>query len=92
MFGFNHPNPGVRDDGLYGYEVRVTIPDDMEVPEPLVKKKFDGGLFDVTAIKFPEFQYWSELGKWAAVLKSILIGYIPHIWDDPKTALTVSLI
>lgn len=65
MFGFNHPNPGVREDGLYGYEVWVTIPDDMEVPEPLVKKKFEGGLFAVTTIKFPEFQYWNELGKWA---------------------------
>ena len=65
MFGFNHPNPGVRDDGLYGYEVWVTIPDDMEVPKPLVKKEFKGGLFAVITIKFPEFQYWNELGKWA---------------------------
>ncbi|MBQ8826725.1 MAG: effector binding domain-containing protein [Oscillospiraceae bacterium] len=65
MFGFNHPNPGVREDGLYGYEVWVTIPDDMEVPEPLVKKRFEGGLFAVHTIKFPEFQYWNELGKWA---------------------------
>lgn len=65
MFGFNHPNPGVRDDGLYGYEAWVTIPDDMEVAEPFVKKKFEGGLFAVHTIKFPEFHYWQELGKWA---------------------------
>lgn len=64
FFGFNHPNPGVRDDGLYGYEIWVTIPDDMEVPAPLTKKKFDGGLFAAYTIKFPEFHYWEKLGKW----------------------------
>lgn len=64
MFGFNHPNPGVREDGLYGYEVWVTIPEDMKVPEPLVKKKFEGGLYAAYTIKFPEFQYWGELENW----------------------------
>ena len=65
MFGFNHPNPGVRDDGLYGYETWVTIPEDMEVPAPLVKKRFEGGLYAAYTIKFPEFQYWQELDRWA---------------------------
>lgn len=65
MFGFNHPNPGVREDGLYGYEVWVTIPEDMEVPEYCTKKQFSGGLYAAYTIKFPEFQYWQELIKWA---------------------------
>lgn len=65
MFGFNHPNPDVRDDGLYGYEAWVTIPDDMDVPKPYIKKKFDGGLFAAYTIRFPEFQYWQSLGRWA---------------------------
>ena len=37
LFGFNHPNPSP--DKPYGYEDWVTIPEDMEVPAPLVKKK-----------------------------------------------------
>lgn len=65
MFGFNHPNPGVREDGLYGYEVWLTIPEDMEVPEGCTKKQFSGGLYAAHTIKFPEFQYWGELIKWA---------------------------
>ena len=65
FFGFNHPNPGILEDGIHGYEVWVTIPDDMDVPAPMVKKKFDGGLFAALTIKFPEFQYWQELEKWA---------------------------
>lgn len=64
-FGFNHPNPGVREDGLYGYEVWVTVPDDTVVPPPLVKKHFRGGLYAAYTIKFPEFHYWQELIKWA---------------------------
>lgn len=64
-FGFNHPNPGVLEGGRHGYEVWVTIPDDMEVPEPLVKKHFDGGLYAALTIRFPEFQRWADLARWA---------------------------
>lgn len=63
-FGFNHPNPGVLEDGIHGYEVWATIPDGMEVPAPLTKKRFEGGLFAALTIKFPEFQYWEELHNW----------------------------
>lgn len=63
-FGFNHPNPGILPNDEHGYEVWVTIPEDMEVPAPLTKKHFDGGLFAALTIKFPEFQYWGELESW----------------------------
>ena len=65
MFGFNRPNPGVLENGLHGYEDWVTIPDDMEVPEPLTKKHFKGGQFAVMAIPFPEFERWGDFIKWA---------------------------
>lgn len=64
-FGFNHPNPGVLEEGIHGYEVWVTVPDDMEVPEPLVKKQFSGGLYAVMTIRFPEFHRWGDLARWA---------------------------
>lgn len=63
MFGFNHPNPSY-DREFYGYEDWVTIPDDMEVPEPLVKKRFEGGLYAVHTINFPDFHEWDYLLKW----------------------------
>jgi len=53
-YGFNHPNPGMRDDGKYGYELWVTIPDDMEVPAPLEKKRFNGGLYAAYMILMDE--------------------------------------
>lgn len=41
LFGFNHPNPGMREDGKYGYEDWVTIPEDMEVPENGIDGQID---------------------------------------------------
>lgn len=63
-FGFNHPDPE-EGSKVYGYEVWVTIPEDMEVPEPLVKKQFPGGLYAAYAIHFPDFFEWQFLYQWA---------------------------
>ena len=63
-FGFNHPDPE-EGSKVYGYEVWVTIPEDMEVPESLVKKHFSGGLYAAYAINFPDFFEWQFLFQWA---------------------------
>ena len=65
LFGFNHPNPGILENGLHGYELWLTIPDDMEVPEPYVKKHFEGGLYAALTMRFPEFERWNDLAHWA---------------------------
>lgn len=65
LFGFNHPNPGILEDGIHGYEDWVTIPDDMEIPKPLTKKHFAGGLYAALTISFPEFHRWNDLVQWA---------------------------
>lgn len=63
-FGFNHPDPE-EGASVYGYEVWVTIPEDMEVPPPLVKKHFPGGLYAAYTIHFPDFFEWQFLHQWA---------------------------
>lgn len=63
LFGFNNPEPKPGDD-FHGYEDWVTIPDDMEVPKPLVKKHFDGGLYAAYTIQFPDFFEWKFLKEW----------------------------
>lgn len=64
LFGFN-PIDGRADGAGYGYENWVTIPDDLEVPAPLSKKRFPGGLYAAYAIRFPDFQEWEYLKSWA---------------------------
>lgn len=63
VFGFNHPNPSEGNE-TYGYEVWVTIPDDLPVPAPLVKKRMEGGLYAAHTITLGAFQEWNDLLKW----------------------------
>ena len=62
-FGFNAPNP-VDETGFHGYEMWVSIPEDMEVPDPLVKKQFEGGLYAAHMIPFGAFEEWGWLSEW----------------------------
>jgi len=50
------------------YQMWVSIPDDMDVPEPLVKRTFAGGLYAAHMIKMGDFDHWNLLGEW--VLRS----------------------
>lgn len=74
LFGFNHPDYEVE-EGIYGYENWVTIPDDMEVPAPLSKKHFDGGLYAAYTISFPDFWEWEFLKGWIKNNKRYYANY-----------------
>ena len=63
MLGFNHPNP-TRENPVYGYEYWVSIPENMAVPAPGVKKSFPGGWYAAHAIEFPNFHEWQWLLDW----------------------------
>lgn len=63
LYGFNHPNP-VDETNFHGYEMWVTIPDDMDPPAPLVKKQFAGGLYAAHMIAMGNFHEWEWLAEW----------------------------
>jgi len=46
------------------YEAWVSIPDDMEVKAPLVKKTFAGGMFAAHVLRDWSFQDWELLADW----------------------------
>ncbi len=62
-YGFNCPNP-VDETNAHGYQMWVTIPEDMDVPAPLVKKQFPGGLYAAHMIPMGAFEEWGWLSKW----------------------------
>ncbi len=64
-FGFNAPNP-CDETNIHGYEMWVTIPDDMDVPAPLVKKHFAGGMYAAHMIPFGAFEEWEWLAAWVS--------------------------
>ncbi|WP_342756632.1 MerR family transcriptional regulator [Kineothrix sedimenti] len=62
-YGFNAPNPATESND-HGYEMWVTIPEDMEVPEPLMRKRFGGGLYAAHMIPFGSFEVWNWFVNW----------------------------
>lgn len=66
VFGFNHPCPS-NDRPNYGYELWVTIPEDMDVPKPLEKKYFNGGLYAAHMITLGNFHEWGWLSNWVNI-------------------------
>jgi hypothetical protein len=64
-FGFNNPDAIPDDDPAHGYERWISIPDDMEVSAPLVKKHIDGGLYAAHVIPFGAWdEGWLPLHQW----------------------------
>ncbi|MBE7724579.1 MAG: MerR family transcriptional regulator [Enterocloster citroniae] len=48
------------------YEAWVSIPEDMEVPPPLVKKTFSGGMYAAHVLRDWNFQDWGLLQEWVS--------------------------
>lgn len=62
VYGFNNPNP--TGDEEYGYELWLTIPDDMQVNAPIKKKSFVGGMYAAYSIKMGDFHLWHHFYEW----------------------------
>ena len=61
-YGFNHPDS--KNSEEHGYERWVTIPENMEIPKPFVKKQFSGGLYAAYMITNEDWEEWSLLWEW----------------------------
>lgn len=65
FYGFNNPKFGLNGEFIqHQYEVWATIPDDLEVSKPLIKKHFDGGLYVAYTSKPVSFDEWKPFGDW----------------------------
>lgn len=65
IFGFNNPDGIPDEDPMHGYERWVSIPDNMEVPLPLVKKHLDGGMYAAHVIFEGAWdEGWLPLHSW----------------------------
>lgn len=62
VYGFNNPSP-TKEMEQYGYEFFVTIPQDLNVEAPLIKKEFAGGLYAAHCIKMGDFHEWAPFSE-----------------------------
>ncbi len=83
IFGYNAPDSELSKSG-YGYEVCVTIPDDMNFDDEKVKiKNLEGGLYAVTAVDRGDnpgdniIKAWDRFQKW---LEGSKYAYGGHQW------------
>jgi DNA-binding transcriptional MerR regulator len=64
FFGFNNPNPS-QNNPEYGYEVWVTVPDNIKESEQIKTKNFKGGLYCVTCCQLHDItEKWKRLVEW----------------------------
>lgn len=73
VFGFNNPDGVPDEDPAHGYEFWVSIPETMDVPAPLVKKKLQEGLYAAHVI---------QEGAWDE-------GWLPYIAGFLRVKLTI---
>jgi hypothetical protein len=66
FFGFHPLDAKTSEDNRsYNYEQWVTIPPGFDVPEPFVKKQFEGGLFASVVTPMNEYrERWDALKNW----------------------------
>lgn len=64
VYGFNHPNGKLPDGSDHGYELWLTIPDDMPLAAPYAKKQFAGGLYAAHMIPIGAFEEWEWIVTW----------------------------
>ena len=66
VYGFNHPNGEKPDGSDHGYELWMTIPEDMPVEAPYEKKHFEGGEYAAHMIPMGAFEEWQWLFDWVS--------------------------
>lgn len=64
----------------HGYEMWVTVPENLEISEPFTKKQFSGGLYGAHMIPMGAFEEWKWLYEWAEASKEYDID-----WRAPES-------
>ncbi|MHB8064530.1 MAG: AraC family transcriptional regulator, partial [Ruminiclostridium sp.] len=86
IFGHDNPSPTSEEQEEYGYEVCVTIGDDIIVNDSIIKEKvLEGGLYAVTGVKRGEngdigneiMMAWKRFRNWISNSKYVYGG---HQW------------
>ena len=67
------------------YEVWVSVPDNMEIPAPLVRREFSGGLYAAHVLRAWDFQDWRRLKEWVNVSEKYDSDWGSPRWESPET-------
>lgn len=86
-FGFDcSGDAAVVGENSHVYEVWVSVPESMEIPAPLVRREFKGGLYAAHVLRAWDFQDWRRLNEWVAASDKYDNDWGAPRWDSPETA------
>ena len=69
MFGFDNPTPS-KEKAVYGYEVWITVEDDISGSDDITVKTFPGGLYAVTGTTIGDIKdAWNHFNTWLKISK-----------------------
>lgn len=80
QFGFDcSGEETVVGEPSHAYEMWVSVPDDMAIPKPLVKRRFTGGMYAVHVLRAWDFQDWCLLKDWVDASERY-----ESAWGEPR--------
>lgn len=78
-FGFNNPDP-VEGSDVYGYEMWVTLPVELEAEAPLWEGQLRGGLYaSIPTHMSSIFEHWQKLYQWVNTSEAFEADFAPEI-------------
>jgi DNA-binding transcriptional MerR regulator len=85
-FGFDcSKGAAVLGEPSHVYEMWVSIPDDIEISAPLVKRTFGGGLYAAHVLRAWDFQDWRRLKEWVDASDKYDNDWGSPRWESPET-------
>ena len=72
-------------ENVHGHEAWVSIPDNMEIPAPLVKREFKGGLYAAHVLREWDFQDWRRLKEWVDASDKYESDWGSPRWESAET-------
>lgn len=72
-------------ENLHGHEAWVSVPDDMEIPAPLVRREFRGGLYAAHVLRSWDFQDWRRLKEWVEASDKYDNDWGSPRWESAET-------
>ena len=67
------------------YEVWVSVPSNMEIPAPLIRREFSGGLYAAHVLRAWDFQDWRRLKEWVNASDKYTNDWGSPRWESPET-------
>lgn len=84
-FDFDCSKVTPEGENIRGHEAWVSIPDNMELPAPLVKREFKGGLYAAHVLRYWDFQDWRRLKEWVESSDKYESDWGSPRWESAET-------